>query len=81
MNREEFHAKLGPLDRDELARAMWNLYWRGPAQFRERIEAELDPAQAVRQASAAAQPPDPDRVLAEVREFTGLARDRRLHGR
>lgn len=74
MNREEFHAKLGPLDRDQLARAMWNLYWRGSAQFRERIEAELDPAEAVRQKRAATQPPDPDMVLAEVTEFTGLAR-------
>lgn len=74
MNREEFHAKLAPLDRDQLARAMWNLYWRGSAQFRERIEAELDPVEAVRQKRAATQRPDPDMVLAEVTEFTGLAR-------
>jgi hypothetical protein len=32
---------------------MWNLYWRGSAQLRERIEAELDPAEAVRQKRAA----------------------------
>lgn len=74
MNREEFHAKLAPLDRDELARAMWHLYWRGSAQFRERIEAELDPVEAVRQKRAATRLPDPDMVLAEVTEFTGLAR-------
>jgi hypothetical protein len=74
MNREEFYAKLAPLDRDQLARAMWNLYWRGSAQFRERIEAELEPAEVARQKRAATQPPDPDVVLAEVTEFTGLAR-------
>ncbi|HUZ54621.1 MAG TPA: hypothetical protein VMU94_19110 [Streptosporangiaceae bacterium] len=66
--------KLAPLDRDQLARAMWNLYWRGSAQFRDRIEAELDPVDAVRRNDAAARPPDPDMVLAEVAEFTGLAR-------
>jgi hypothetical protein len=75
MNREEFHAKLAPLDREQLARTMWNVYWRAPAQFRERIEAELEPAEATRQRRAASSPPDPQLVLAEVTDFVTLARD------
>lgn len=74
MNREEFYAKLAPLDRDQLARTLWNLYWRAPAQVRERIEGELDPVEATRQSRGAARPPDPDAVLAEVTAFTELAR-------
>jgi hypothetical protein len=38
MNREEFFAKLAPLDEDRLRKVLWNLYWRGPASVRERIE-------------------------------------------
>jgi hypothetical protein len=74
MNREEFLAKLAPLDRGQLDRVMWNLYWRGPSAFRERIEAELDPVSSERRKRVAAQPPDPAMVLAEVTEFTTLAR-------
>jgi hypothetical protein len=71
MNREEFFGKLAGLDEERLKRALWNLYWRGNAMLRERIEAELDPGTpkpTVRQAS------DPDAVLAEVRDFVSLAR-------
>jgi hypothetical protein len=74
MNRDEFLAKLAPLDRHQLDRVMWNLYWRGPSQFRERIEAELNPVESKRQKRTASQPPDPAMVLAEVTEFTALAR-------
>ena len=74
MNRDEFLAKLAPLDRGQLDRAMWNLYWRGSSAFRERIEAELDPVESERRKRMAAQPPDPAMVLAEVTEFTALVR-------
>ncbi len=29
MNREEFFAKLAPLDEAALQKALWNVYWRG----------------------------------------------------
>jgi hypothetical protein len=74
MNREEFFAKLAPLDEDRLRKVVWNLYWRGPAAVRERLEGELDPAEQERRKQAAAQPADPDLVLYEVREFAELAR-------
>jgi hypothetical protein len=74
MNREEFLAKLAALDRDQLDRVMWNLYWRGPAAFRERIESELSPVEAELRKRTASQPPDPAMVLADVSEFAELAR-------
>jgi hypothetical protein len=74
MNREEFFAKLSPLDEDRLRKVLWNLYWRGSAPLRERIEGELDPAEQARRKRAAAEPADPDWVLYEVREFVELAR-------
>jgi hypothetical protein len=74
MNREEFFAKVSPLDEDRLRKVLWNLYWRGSAPLRERIEGELDPAEQYRRKQAAAQPADPDWVLYEVREFAELAR-------
>jgi hypothetical protein len=74
MNREEFFAKLSSLDEARLRKVLWSLYWRGSAPLRERIEAEIDPAEHDRRRRAAAQPPDPDLVLYEVREFVELAR-------
>jgi hypothetical protein len=74
MNREEFFAKLAPLDEDRLRKVLWNLYWRGPAAVRERIEGELDPVEHARRKQAAAAPPNPGLVLYEVREFAELAR-------
>ena len=74
MNREEFFAKLAPLDEDRLRQALWNLYWRGSAAVRERIEGELDPAEQDRRKRAAAESADPDLVLFDVREFAELAR-------
>jgi len=74
MNREEFFTKLSPLDESGLRKVLWNLYWRGSAPLRERIEGELDPAAQDRRKRAAAQPADPAWVLYEVREFAELAR-------
>src|SRR5260370_37761239 len=74
MNREEFFAKLAGLDEDRISKALWNLYWRGSAQMRERIESELDPAEDAARKRAAAEPPDPDTVLFEVCEVAELPR-------
>ena len=71
MNREEFFGELAALDEVRLKKALWNLYWRGSAAMRERIEAELDPGRAKRVSEPAA---DPNAVLAEVRDFVTLAR-------
>jgi hypothetical protein len=43
MNRDEFFAKLSPLDADQLRKVLWTLYWRGSGPLRERIEDELEP--------------------------------------
>lgn len=73
MNREEFFAKLAPLDEDRLRKVLWNLYWRGSATVRERIEGELDPVEHARRKQDAAAPPSAGLVLHEVREFAELA--------
>jgi hypothetical protein len=74
MNREEFFAKLVPLDAEQRGKILWNLYWRGTAAVRERIEGELDPPERERRRRDAAAPPDPALVLAEVSRFVELAR-------
>jgi hypothetical protein len=71
MNREEFFGKLAGLDEERLKKALWNLYWRGNATLRERIEAELDPDTPKPTAKPAIAP---DAVLADVRDFVSLAR-------
>lgn len=74
MNREQFFGKLGTLDEERLKKALWNLYWRGSANLREKIEAELEPGAGVRAQSLADQMVDPQTVLSAVREFVALAR-------
>jgi hypothetical protein len=74
MNREQFYDMLATLDEQRLQKALWNLYWRGSAAMRERIEAELDPAERDRVQRAARQAPDPKEVLDEAAEFAMLAR-------
>jgi hypothetical protein len=73
MNREEFYAKVSPLDAEQLRKALWTLYWRGTAQARERIEDALSPPAGPKR--KAQDLPDPDQVLDEVTEFVSLARD------
>ena len=73
MNHDEFFAKLAPLDADQRGKVLWNLYWRGTAAMRERIEGELDPPERERRKKAAAEPPNPEQVLAEVSGFAELA--------
>jgi hypothetical protein len=73
MNRKEFFAKVDGLDEARLKRVLWNLYWRGSAPIRQRIEAELDPV-AHAEAKAKAAAVDPDFVLDDVRDFVELVR-------
>ena len=49
MNREEFFARLAPLDAEQRGKILRNLYWRGTATARERIERELDPRERERE--------------------------------
>jgi hypothetical protein len=73
MNRGEFFAKLADLDEEGVRKTLWNLYWRGSADIRKRIEAQIDPkAHARRQ--RAEETVDPTTVLNEIREFVNLAR-------
>jgi hypothetical protein len=74
MSREEFFAKLSPLDSERLRKVLWSLYWRGSAPLRERIEGELDPAGPGHPSRVVAGPAHPGLVLQEVREFAELAR-------
>src|SRR2546425_13346534 len=46
MDRHRFHEELAPLGNEALKKVLWNLYWRGSAALRERVEAELAPAEA-----------------------------------
>jgi hypothetical protein len=85
MNRDEFYAAMAPHDDARLRKALWNLYWRGNAQLRERIEDELRPPEQPK-VRPKNEPPDPVAVLAEVTTFVNLARsgaymagDRRVH--
>jgi hypothetical protein len=73
MSKQQFQAKVRDLDEDRLRKVLWTLYWRGPAPVRQRIEAELDPAEAATRRNDP-EPLDPEAVLAEVREFATLAR-------
>jgi len=74
MSREQFVDKLADFDEARLKKALWNLYWRGSAAMRERIEAQLDPEEHDRRKRSAKEPVDPAGVLDEVRDFVALAR-------
>jgi hypothetical protein len=74
MNREQFFAKLAPLGEDDLRKALWNLYWRGSAAVRQRIEAELEPPEVKRRPRTPPPPPDASLVRFQVEDFVALAR-------
>ncbi len=78
MNREQFYGQLATLDEQRLKKALWNLYWRGSAATRERIEAEIGPDQQNRGKRLAKEPADPQRLLDEVGDFVALARRVRI---
>lgn len=74
MSREQFFSQLATLDEQRLKKALWNLYWRGSAATRERIQAEIDPDQHDRGKRLAKDPAAPHQLLGEVGEFVALAR-------
>ena len=74
MGREEFFAKLGQLSEEQVRKAMWNLYWRGSAPLRQRVESELEPLPRPRGPAQAKEEVDPGWLLYEVEEFVELAR-------
>lgn len=74
MNREQFFGKLAVMDEAALQKAMWTLYWRGTAAMRERIEAEVDPAEQELRERRSKELVDPELLLAEVSEFVELVR-------
>ena len=73
MNREEFYAKVSPLNDEQLRKVLWTVYWRGTAQVRARIEDALTPEEPQPKRKTPDKP-DPAQVLAEVTEFVSLAR-------
>ena len=73
MNHEQFCDRLAALDEERVKKALWNLYWRGSASMRQRIEAELDPDGPGRR-RAEPEAVDPQWTLSEVREFVELPR-------
>ena len=73
MNRDQFFTTLSTLDDERLQKTLWNLYWRGSAAMRERIEAELDPSTAPTK-DPHKELADPKEVLREVSDFVTLAR-------
>jgi hypothetical protein len=74
MNREQFFRAMSGLDDDRLRKTLWNLYWRGTANVRERIEAELAGDGRTRSPRAPKPLADPEMVRDEVGEFVELAR-------
>jgi hypothetical protein len=74
MNREQFYAAMAGLDEERLRKALWNLYWRGAAPVRERIDAEIAPPEPRLRSRDQAAAVDPKVVLHEVRDFIALAR-------
>jgi hypothetical protein len=74
MNREQFFGKLVTFDEERLKKALWNVYWRGSAVMRERIEFEVDGDRRDLRDRRSKEPVDPHWVLGEVREFVSLAR-------
>ena len=74
MNHDEFYTAMAPNDDARLRKILWTLYWRGNAQFRERIEDELRPPEQPK-VKPKKELPAPDTVLDEVTAFVKLAKD------
>jgi hypothetical protein len=74
MNREQFFRVVSELDEDRLRKALWNIYWRGTASVRERIEVELASDGRGRRPRPVKEPADPEMVQFEVDDVVSLAR-------
>ncbi|RKN10124.1 hypothetical protein D7319_10175 [Streptomyces radicis] len=72
MSAEAFFAQLAGMEVEHLRKALWNLYRRGSAPVRGRVEAEIARVPAPR-ARATEKTPDSRRALDEVGAFTALA--------
>lgn len=66
MNREQFFGAVSGFDEDRLRKALWNLYCRGTADVRKRIELELAGDVGARPPRSAKATADPGAVRAEV---------------
>lgn len=71
MRKDEFYAKIIPLDTSRLQKMLWELYWRGGKELRGRIEVLLDPEKPKKRGP---QLPDGELLLEDVRDFVALAR-------
>ena len=69
MNRQQFFRVVSKLDEDRLRKALWNLYWRGTTNVRERIEVELAGDGRARSPRPAKEPADPEMVQNKVDDF------------
>ena len=74
MNREQFFRAVSALDEDRLRKALWNLYWRGTANVRERIEVELASDGHGRPPVHTKAQAEPEMVRDDVDHFVSLAR-------
>lgn len=74
MKREEFHDRVVGLDRQQLIKVLWTLYWRGSAAVRQRVEGELHTIEHGTPPRPAKPPVDPAAVREDVEEFAMLAR-------
>lgn len=81
LSRDDFYDALAGVDEVGLKKALWTVYWRGPAPIRERIMASIDPAGAAAQSANASAPVDAVALEAEVNEFAALARSGAYLGR
>jgi hypothetical protein len=73
-DRTVFHAKVGALDADTLREILWNLYWRGPAALRERIEDALEPTTEATRKRRAQSNVDGEELRDDVLRFVTRAR-------
>ena len=73
MNREQFFARVAALDEAGLRKALWNVYWRGTEDVRERIEAEIEPESRRERERSAAESVDAEALLTEIERFVALA--------
>ncbi|MEA1871132.1 MAG: hypothetical protein U9N00_02935 [Candidatus Bipolaricaulota bacterium] len=71
MRKDEFYAKITPLDAGRLQKMLWELYWRGGKELRERIEALLNPEKPKKRSPEL---PVGEFLLGDVEDFVSLAR-------
>lgn len=73
MDRDQFFQKLEGKNEKDLGKLLWELYWRGKAEVRARIEGLLDP-EVRAQTRKEREQLDPDWVQGEIETFAGLLR-------